>query len=220
MLPLAAGCESGLKKQHRRSFYSFCCSLSAPFDLQAVPHQDNPRGKRALHTHATFSYLLPDLKSLTTGTSVFLFMGPKRHLSTLSWHQLQCVVWLWAAKWLVFRHSWDTSGQHRRKHSANCDLPVQHVPRASRHCTPLTLPCIQGHAPPPHCLAPSETQWSKNRASVSEDEEWRRLKGSMEKGGAFSKRPSSSLRAIERCIVWQHRDESLQQWIRGHFSYH
>lgn len=86
MLSSAAGCKSELKKQHRHSFYSFCCSLSAPFDLQAATFttRTTPGEKGPYTRHDTFSYLLPDLKSLTTGSSVFLFMGPKRHLSTLS----------------------------------------------------------------------------------------------------------------------------------------
>lgn len=51
-----------------------------------------------------------------------------------------------------------------------------------------------------------------------------RARGRRGKGGAFTtateKRPSSSLKAVERCIARQRRDESPPRRIGEHFSYH
>lgn len=94
MLLLVAGCNRRLKKP---KVLLILLQFISPiwFTGCNIYHHDNTRGKRLSGSyilHDTFRYLLPDLKSLTTGTSMFLFMGTKRHLSTLRWHHLQCVV--------------------------------------------------------------------------------------------------------------------------------
>lgn len=141
-LSLAAGCKYGLKDQSRQSFYLFCCSLSA-FDLRWGVFS------RPYRLSDTFSYLLPDLQSLTTDTSIFLFMRTKRHPSTLSWRQRQCVVWLWAAKWLVFLHPWDTSGQIPDNTALIVTSLSDMYPEPLATVLRLTLTCSQGHAPLP-----------------------------------------------------------------------